>query len=72
MFTRSQWEGPFVHLATLTDHRGRHIAIELFVILLVPGAIFFFSIRGINWLQRQLLKYGPVVRFRFKQAAQIS
>lgn len=59
-------------LATLTDISVVILAIEAFVILLVPGVIVFFAIRGINWLQRQLRKYGPMARFRFNQAAQIS
>ncbi len=48
------------------------IALEVFVMLLVPAAILYFLLKGIGWVQKQVRKYGPLVRFRFRQAAQIA
>lgn len=48
------------------------IALEVFIMLLVPAVILYFAVKGIGWVQKQVQKYGPMVRFRFGQAAQIT
>ena len=59
-------------LFTLTNIAVVIIAIQVFILMLVPLVLFFFSIRGVNWLQRQTKTYGPQVRNVFDQAAQIT
>ncbi len=48
------------------------ICIELFIMLLIPLLIAYFSVRGVTWVQRQVQKYGPIVRRYFGQASQIT
>jgi hypothetical protein len=59
-------------LDTLTSIAVIIIAVQVFIIMLVPLVLFFFSIRGINWVQKQVQGYGPQVRGVFRQAAQIT
>ncbi len=63
---------PSPQLALLTDIAIVIIAVQLFIILLVPAVIFFFSIRGVSWAQTQTKTYGPRVRGIFRQAAQVT
>jgi hypothetical protein len=63
---------PSQSLATLTDIAIIIIAVQLFIILLVPAVIFFFSIRGVSWAQTQTKLYGPRVRGIFRQVAEVS
>lgn len=48
------------------------IALEVFIMLLVPAVILYFVVKGLGWVQKQVQKYGPMVRFRFAQAAQVT
>ncbi len=48
------------------------ICIELFIMLLIPLAIAYLSIKGVTWVQRQVQKYGPIIRRYFGQANQIA
>ncbi len=59
-------------IPTLRDIAVLIIAIEVFIMLLVPLVILYFSLKGIGWVQRQVRHYGPLVRFRFGQVAQIT
>ncbi len=59
-------------LFTLTNIAVIIIAIQVFILMIVPLVLFFFSIRGVNWLQKQVQTYGPQVRHVFEQAAQIT
>jgi predicted PurR-regulated permease PerM len=59
-------------LDILTDIAIIIIAVQLFVILLVPLFLFFFSIRGVTWAQTQTKLYGPRVRGIFRQAAEVT
>ncbi len=48
------------------------VCIELFVMLLVPLVIAYFSIKGVTWVQRQVQKYGPIIQRGFVKANQIA
>jgi hypothetical protein len=59
-------------IPTLRDIAVVIIALEVFIMLLIPAVILYFSVKGISWVQKQVQKFGPMVRFRFAQAAQIT
>ena len=48
------------------------LAIEAFMISLVPAVMLFFCVRGISWLLKQLRAYAPKVQDYFRQGAQIA
>ena len=48
------------------------LAIEIFVVMLVPVVITYFAVRGVSWLQRQLRTYAPPVQGGFRKAASVA
>jgi hypothetical protein len=48
------------------------IAIEVFILCLVPGVILYFIVRGLSWLIAQVRHYGPLVRARFAYVAELA
>lgn len=48
------------------------LALEAFIISLVPGAILYFAVRGMLWLIRKLRVTAPTVQGYFAKAAVIS
>lgn len=48
------------------------LAIEAFVIALLPGIVLFFAIRGMSWVIRKLRATAPTVQGYFRKAATIS
>jgi hypothetical protein len=59
-------------LNILTDISVIIISFELFVILLVPGIILFFVVRGILRVAPLMRRFFPQVQNGFRQAAQLS
>jgi hypothetical protein len=55
-------------LADLRDLSIILLAIEAFIIGLVPAVLFFFMIKGVLWLNRKLPVAGSVVRGYFRKA----
>lgn len=48
------------------------LALEAFVISLIPGLILFFAVRGMLWVIRKLRAIAPTVQGYFRKAAVIS
>jgi len=48
------------------------LAVQIFVVCLLPGVVTFFSIRGVLWAQRQARQYGPLALDKFQQAARLA
>lgn len=48
------------------------LVIQAFVIVLIPGVVLFFAIRGMSWVRRKLRAGAPVVQDTFRRAASIS
>jgi hypothetical protein len=44
------------------------LAVEAFVIVMVPAAVFFFTIKGVLWMNRKISIAGPIVRGYFRKA----
>ncbi len=44
------------------------LVVEAFVIGLIPAVIFFFTIKGVLWMNRKLSIAGPIVRGYFRKA----
>ena len=59
-------------IATLRDISVVLIAIQVFVILLIPGAVAYYAVRGTSWVLRQTRTYSPLVQAKFRQAAGIA
>jgi hypothetical protein len=60
---------------TLTHWRDLAVillVLEAFILALVPGAILFFTIRGVGWLRKQLLAAAPVAQGYARKAAQMT
>lgn len=60
---------------TLADWRDLSIillAIEAFIMGLVPAVILFFAIKGMLWVIRKLRGAAPVVQGYFRKASQVS
>jgi hypothetical protein len=60
---------------TLTNWRDLAVvllALEAFIMGLVPVAIFFFLVKGLLWLIRKLRATAPIVQSYFRKAAEIS
>jgi hypothetical protein len=55
-------------LADLRDLSIILLALEAFIIGLVPAALFFFMIKGVFWLNRKVSIAGPRVRGYFRKA----
>ena len=43
------------------------LALEMMVLMLIPGAILFFSIRGMRAAERKMLEVSPRVQEVFRQ-----
>lgn len=48
------------------------LALEAFVLSLVPAVILYFGVRGMIWLLRQVRGHAPTVQGYFRKAAQLS
>jgi len=48
------------------------LAIEVFVISLVPGIILFFCVKGMLWMIRKIRGVAPVIQGYFRKAEQVS
>lgn len=48
------------------------LVLEAFILMLVPGVILFFSIKGIQALQNKLREYAPKVQGVFHQVDRTS
>ncbi len=48
------------------------IAIELFVILLIPLVILFLVNKGVSYLPRLMRRYGQMAQLGFRQAGEIA
>jgi hypothetical protein len=57
-------------LALLRDIAVIIIALELFVMLLVPAVILYFIVKGTYWVERQMKHLAPVAQLRFRQLAE--
>lgn len=60
---------------TLTNWRDLAVvllALEGFIMGLVPAVLLFFSVKGLLWLIRKLRATGPVVQSYFRKAAEVS
>lgn len=56
-------------IATLGAIAAVIIALEIFIILLIPGIILFLAVKGMGWTHRQVRRHAPPVRALFRQAA---
>ncbi len=59
-------------LINLTNISIVIIALEVFVMLLIPGIIFYFLNRGMIWILTQVRIYGPLGRYYAAQAARVT
>ncbi len=60
-------------LTILTDISIIILAIQLFIILLVPGIILYFVVfKGVLRLPTLIRQYAPLVQFQFRRAAEVS
>jgi hypothetical protein len=59
-------------IALLRDISVVIIALEVFVICLVPGVILFFIVKGLFWVERKIKYFAPLVQYRFRQVADIT
>ena len=57
-------------LATWRDLSIILLAVEAFLIALVPAAVFFLTIKGVMWMNRKVSIAGPIVRGYFRRAEQ--
>lgn len=48
------------------------LAVEAFLLSLIPGVILYFAIRGISSLIRKLRSVAPVVQGYFRKAATVT
>ncbi len=48
------------------------LVMQAFVLVLIPGVVLFFAIRGMSWVRRKLRAGAPVVQGYFRKAAAIS
>ena len=56
-------------IALLRDISIVILAIEIFAMCLVPGAILFFVVKGAFAVERKMRQYAPIVQKAFSQAA---
>jgi hypothetical protein len=56
-------------LHTLRDISVVLLAIQCFVVLLVPAALVYLMVRGLLWVQRKIRLYSPAVQGGFRRAA---
>jgi len=61
-----------VTLANWRDLSVILLALEAFILSLIPAALFYFSIRGVLWVLRQSKTYAPRVQGYFRKAAEVS
>jgi len=57
---------------TLTDWTNASIillAVEAFILTIIPGVIFFFGIRGTNRIIFELRDKSPLIRSKFREVA---
>lgn len=59
-------------LANWRDLAVLLLALEAFIISLVPGVILYFAVRGLLWVIRKLRATAPTVQGYFHKAADIS
>ncbi len=59
-------------IATLGAIAAVIIALEIFVILLIPAIILFLAVKGMSWTHRQVHTHAPPVRALFRQAATVT
>ena len=48
------------------------LALEMMVLMLIPGAILFFSIRGLRATERKMREVSPKVQGVFRQVNQVT
>jgi len=48
------------------------LCLEGFIMLLIPGAIFFFSIKGLRALERKMREVSPKVQGVFRQVNRVT
>lgn len=44
------------------------LSLEAFVLMLIPGALFFFSLKGLRAIETKMLEISPKVQGVFRQA----
>ncbi len=59
-------------LATWRDLSVILLAIEAFLMVLIPGIVLYLAIRGMSWATRKLRSTAPVVQNAFRKVASIS
>ncbi len=59
-------------LANWRDLAVIWLAIQAFILSLIPGVILFFAVKGMLWVIRKLRGVAPVVQGYFRKAALIS
>ena len=59
-------------IATLRDISAVLIALEVFVMLLIPLAIAYLMVKGMLWVNRKLRVAGALGRRYFRQAADLT
>lgn len=60
---------------TLADWRDLAIillAVEAFLLSLIPGALLYFAVRGISFLIRKLRSVAPIVQGYFRKTATVT
>lgn len=48
------------------------LAVEAFLLSLMPGAFLYFAVRGISFLIRKLRSVAPIVQGHFRKAATVT
>ncbi len=48
------------------------LVLQAFLLVLIPGIVLFFAIRGMSWARRKLTSAAPVVQDTFRKVATIS
>jgi hypothetical protein len=48
------------------------LAFEMFIMMIIPGAIFFFSLRGLFALERKMKEVSPKVQGFFRDADRVT